>query len=144
MEGELKDVDLNIARDVLRRKFFVGLVSNIEKTMELFERYFRWTYHVNPPNQEICRAGLVSTGSNSNQTPQKDKPKEGDPVWELFVLHNKYDLELYTYIESLFLDQEKHIEMIPADFRNIDATCCKCGPPTYPPEGFNCPYAIQN
>ena len=142
MEGDLLDEDFNLAIEVLRRKFFVGLVSNIEETMERFERFFRWTYHVNPPNQEICRASLVSTGSNSNKSVRKDKPEVGDPVWELFAMQNQYDLDLYAYIETLFVDQEKYIETIPVDFRKIDATCCKCGPPTLPPEGFECPKAI--
>jgi len=142
MEGDLLDEDFNLAIEVLRRKFFVGLVSNIEETMERFERFFRWTYHVNPPNQEICRVSLVTTGSNSNKSVRKDKPEVGDPVWELFAMQNQYDLDLYAYIETLFVDQEKYIETIPVDFRNIDATCCKCGPPTLPPEGFECPKAI--
>merc|ERR1712238_81498 len=34
MEGDLLDEDFNLAIEVLRRKFFVGLVSNIEETME--------------------------------------------------------------------------------------------------------------
>eukprot|EP00957_Ditylum_brightwellii_P078675 5982086-Ditylum_brightwellii.AAC.1 len=34
------------------RLFMVGLMTQIERTMECFECCFCWTYHVNPPDQE--------------------------------------------------------------------------------------------
>ena len=33
---------------------------------------------------------------------------------------------------------------LPEEFRKVDGTCCKCGPPTYPPEGFTCPEVVKN
>jgi hypothetical protein len=57
-------------------------------------------------------------------------------------LQNNFDLQLYGYIESLFKEQAQFVADLPADFRNIDGTCCKCDPPTFPPEGFECPKAI--
>lgn len=140
-EGELTDDDLNLAMEVIRRKFMVGLMTEIEATMERFERFFRWTFHVNPPNQDTCRDTILEGGSNKS-TSNNHKPQPGSRAWELLTWQNQYDLQLYEYIESLFVEQEQFVADIPAGYRNIDATCCKCDPPTYPPEGFTCPLAI--
>jgi len=142
--GDLTDKNLLIAKNVIRRKFMVGLVSNIEATMDRLEKFFRWTYHVNPPNQEICRQALIDRGANSNAQSTKPKPEPGSDEWKMLEWQNKYDLELYAYIEVLFDEQEQFVSNLPDEFRNIDATCCKCGPATYPPEGFDCPVSILN
>ena len=143
LEGDLADEHLDLAMEVIRRKFMVGLMTQIEETMERFERFYRWTYHVNPPNQEKCRERLLKGGSNKNSS-TKDKPKPGSDEWNLLELQNKYDLQLYQYLEVLFKEQEQFVADIPVGFRLQDATCCKCGPPTFPPEGFTCPLAIMN
>lgn len=140
--GELQDEHLQIAMEVIRRKFMVGLMTEIERTMTRLEQMFRWTYHVNPPNQEACREKLLSGGSNSNSKNKKAKPEPGSKEWELLEWQNLYDMQLYNYIEELFEQQEEYVSTIPQDIRNIDATCCKCDPPTFPPEGFECPLAI--
>ena len=143
--GDLTDDNLIIAKNVIRRKFVVGLVSNIDATMDRFERFFRWTYHVNLPNQELCRRALIEKGANSNsQGSGKPKPEPGSEEWKALEWQNKYDLELYAFIEELFIEQERLVADVPVDFRNVDATCCKCGPATYPPEGFDCPVSISN
>jgi hypothetical protein len=143
LSGELTDEHVNIAMEAIRRKFVVGLMSKMEETMTRLERFFRWTYRVNPANQEICRDNLLHGGSNSNSKNKKAKPKEGDDTWELLAAQNQFDLQLYGYIESLFDEQEQFVADVPVDQRNTGATCCKCGPATYPPEGgFECPPAI--
>eukprot|EP00579_Thalassiosira_antarctica_P002726 CAMPEP_0201877936 /NCGR_PEP_ID=MMETSP0902-20130614/9222_1 /ASSEMBLY_ACC=CAM_ASM_000551 /TAXON_ID=420261 /ORGANISM="Thalassiosira antarctica, Strain CCMP982" /LENGTH=785 /DNA_ID=CAMNT_0048405479 /DNA_START=36 /DNA_END=2393 /DNA_ORIENTATION=+ len=141
--GELTDENLKKAMEVVRTKFLVGLMTQIEPSMTRFEKFFRWTYHVNPPNQEACRERLMSGGSNSNAA-NKKPVAEGDPAWDLLAQQNNFDLQLYTYIESLFVEQEAFVVGMPDEFRNVDGTCCKCGPPTFPPEGFTCPEAVKN
>jgi len=141
--GELTEEHLNLAMEAIRRKFLVGLMPKMEETMTRLERFFRWSYHVNPANQEICRTDLLSGGSNSNSKNKKgDKPKEGDEVWDLLAAQNQFDLQLYGYIEALFDQQEQFVADVPVDQRNVGATCCKCAPATFPPEGFECPPAI--
>mmetsp|Transcript_17249 Transcript_17249/g.21078 ORF Transcript_17249/g.21078 Transcript_17249/m.21078 type:complete len:599 (+) Transcript_17249:157-1953(+) len=142
LAGELTEDDLTLALEVVRRKFFVGLMGEIEATMGRCERFFRWTYHVNPTNQEKCREALLSGGSNSNSANKKAKPEPGSNEWDLLAWQNQFDLRLYEYIEQLFQEQQQFVDSIPDDFRNIDSTCCKCDPPTFPPEGFECPKAI--
>mmetsp|Transcript_31411 Transcript_31411/g.46318 ORF Transcript_31411/g.46318 Transcript_31411/m.46318 type:complete len:634 (-) Transcript_31411:315-2216(-) len=143
LSGDLDDSHLKKALEVVRSKFMVGLMKQVERSMARFERYYRWTYHVNPTNQEICRERMMSGGSNSNSKNKKEKPKPGDEVWDLFAAQNVYDLQLYEYVETLFEEQESFVEGIPDDFRKIDGTCCKCDPPTFPPEGFACPKKVD-
>lgn len=142
LSGDLADEHVQKALEVIRRKFLVGLMSKMEETMTRLERFFHWTYHVNPANQEICRTDLLSGGSNSNSKKKQYKPKEGEDAWNLLVAQNQYDMQLWGYIETLFDEQEQYVADIPEDMRNVGATCCKCGPPTFPPEGFECPAAI--
>ncbi|KAL9182595.1 hypothetical protein ACHAXT_013247 [Thalassiosira profunda] len=141
--GELTEENLQRAMEVVRTKFIVGLMSKIEPSMVRFEKFFRWTYRVNPPNQEACRERLMTGGANSNKKNKKPL-EEGDPAWDLLAQQNIFDLQLYAYIEQLFEEQEQFVEGMPDDFRNVDGTCCKCDPPTFPPEGFTCPQAVKN
>lgn len=142
--GELTEENLSKAMEVIRRKFLVGLMSQIEPTMARAEKFFRWTFHVNPPNQEACRERLMSGGANSNKANKKEGPKEGDEAWTLLAHQNNFDLRLYSYIEQLFVEQEAFVQDLPDNFRNVDATCCKCYPQTFPPEGFVCPEPVKN
>jgi hypothetical protein len=144
LSGELNDTHLKAAMEVISRKFFVGIMTKLEESMTRFEKLFHWKFRVNPPYQEECRKGLIGRGSNSNRKNKKGKPIPGDPVWDLIAAQNTYDIQLYELIESLFLEQESWVSEIPDDFRNIDATCCRCDPPTFPPEGFSCPKQVQN
>lgn len=141
--GELFDSNLKLAMEVVNTKFLVGLMSQIEPTMARFEKYFRWTYHVNPPNQEVCRERLMSGGANSNK--KNKKPVDSShSAWDLLAAQNNFDLQLYAYIEQLFVEQAAFVAGLPEEFRKVDGTCCKCDPPTFPPEGFTCPQAVKN
>ena len=142
----LTDKDLKLAMEIIMRKFLVGLTTEIEETMERFEKFYRWTYHVNPTNQEKCRENLMKSGSNTNVSKgqNREELKEGSNAWNLLVKQNEYDLQLFGYIETLFKEQEQFVKDIPDGFRNIDTTCCKCSPVTFPSEGFSCPQAIMN
>eukprot|EP01082_Thalassiosira_pseudonana_P009012 g8114.t1 g8114 contig27:222726-224465(-) len=142
--GELTEANLKKAMEVVRRKFMVGLMTEIEPTMSRFEKFFRWTFRVNPPNQDACRDRLMSGGSNSNKANKKPLPTKGEPAWDLLAHQNNFDLQLYNYIEQLFVEQEAFVAGLPDNFRMVDATCCKCDPPTFPPEGFTCPESVKN
>ena len=144
LSGDLNDDALAVAMEVIRSKFLVGLMTEMDRTMERFEKFFRWKYRVNPENQEACRERLMSGGSNSNSANKKEQPKEGDIAWEKLMWQNQYDMQLYDFIVELFEEQEAFVSGIPDGYRLIDATCCKCDPPTFPPQGYECPKSIPN
>jgi len=130
-EGDLTDEHFNLAMEVVRRKVMVGLMSEIEATMERYERLFRWKFHLNPKAQENCRERQLSDKEPSLAlTP-------GSKAFKSLSLQNNYDLLVYEYAESVFVEQEQFVADIEVDYRNVDGTCCRCDQPTYPPDGFN-------
>lgn len=132
-EGDLTQQHLDVAMDIIRRKFLVGLLKEKRRTMDRVEKFFRFKFRVKPDNQEKCREKLLTEGANSNAANKKEKPKPGDPGYDLLAAQNQLDIQLYEYIVSLFEEQEQFVEGISDDYRNIDATCAKCVPPTFPP-----------
>lgn len=143
LEGELTDAHLQMAIEVLRRKFLVGVMSRMEETMTRFERYFRWKYIVSPATQETCRQDLLKGKVNSNTKNKHDKPKEGSEEWNLLSEQNSFDLQLYAYVESLFDEQEAFVADIPVNIRLDQSTCCMCEPATLSPDGRECPVTVQ-
>ena len=145
LKGSLAEKNLEKAMEVVRTKFLVGLASELEKSMTRVEKYFGMTYRVNPANQEACRRDLMS-GGEANPGGQQEEPllAEDDPAYELLARKNHFDLRLYSYIERLFEEQEEFVSGVPDDVRLVEATCCKCDPPTFPQEGFVCPVAVKN
>lgn len=142
MVDELDESDLAIATETLRKKFFVGLTTKMEESMDRFERFFRWTYHIAPINQEKCRNKffLEEGGANRNEKKAVDRPREGSKAWDLLAEKNKFDLVLHDVVKELWDEQEQLLgPSYPQGYRQIKQTCCKCNPPTYPPGGFECP-----
>ena len=135
---ELSTQDLETAKEVLERKVIIGLMEEMPKSMERFEKFFQWKYRVQPSSQERCRQNYVTKGANVNRR-KKQKFLPGDKEWELLAKHNEYDIDLYNYAVQLFEEQERLFVDIPDGARHVNATCCKCDPPTFPPEGYECP-----
>lgn len=125
LTGELTSAHLQVALDVLRRKFLVGLVNRMDESMERFEAYFGWRYIMNPTAQETCRESLFTIGTNANRNKIK-VPSESDIVYDLIARQNVFDIELYKYIEMLFEEQEEFVKDIPKDYRFVNAECNKC------------------
>lgn len=131
---KLTDDHLQIAMDLVRRKFLVGLLSEKEKSLDRFEKFFGWKFKVKPDNQELCRSVLIDQGANSNV--HIDLPDEGTDAHNALLFHNRWDILLYEFIEDLFKTQEAFVKNIPDGFdgfRLQEATCAKCVPPTFPP-----------
>merc|ERR1712224_318493 len=130
--GEIGEEHLNLAKEIIGRKFLAGLLSEKMETMERAEKFFRWKFRVNPANQDKCRDKLLTGGSNSNAKNKQEKPKPGDQSYELIAAQNVYDIQLYEFIEELFKEQASIFASIPDGYRNVDASCAKCVPPTFP------------
>mmetsp|Transcript_8496 Transcript_8496/g.12362 ORF Transcript_8496/g.12362 Transcript_8496/m.12362 type:complete len:395 (+) Transcript_8496:114-1298(+) len=118
--------DLEIAKEFLRKKVLVGLLSEIEESVERFDKFFRWTYSVNPKNQETCRSQEINEGANVNKEKKIEVPQPGSVAYELLVKQNYLDIELYEFAEALFKEQKAWFEDIPDGFRFVDSSCCKC------------------
>lgn len=97
LEGPLSTEDIILSREILRRKFLIGLLSFMEESVARFERYFNW--NVQSPDMQEC-VGKVWT--NKQQHP---KLEIGSPAWNALITINNYDMELYMYAEELFQQQ---------------------------------------
>ncbi len=127
LEGDLTSAHLQVALDVLRRKFIVGLMHRMDESMQRFEAYFGWRYTINPTAQETCRESLFTVGTNTNR---KKIETPTDDIYTLIAQQNIFDIELYKYIEQLFQEQEEFVKDIPKDFRLVNAECSKCADET--------------
>ena len=128
-KADMTDQDLDIAKNIIRNNMLVGLINRLEESMDRFEAYFGLRYTINPTEQEVCREGLFFGGTNINQNTNKkiEKPKPGDTAYELIVSQNKYDIELYNYVVTLFDEQSDLTKDAPKNFRLAGAFCQKCG-----------------
>ena len=100
--------DLAVAKEVLRRKVIVGLVSDVRSATERYMRYFGWNYHSFTPEQQKCMKKRFSAGSNKNNHEQVE---EGSDAWEILRSNNLLDLELYDYVLQLYYEQGKMLEI---------------------------------
>jgi len=123
--ADLSDGDVQVAMDVIRRKILVGLLNKKEESMERFEKYFGWKYSIHPKNQEKCRTRLLATMPGDLKEPLKP----GMPAYDMLASVNHYDMQLYEYVETLFVEQAAFVDGIPDGFRMNDAACCKCQTP---------------
>jgi len=99
----LTDDDLNVAKEVLRRKCLVGLLSEKGESMSRFFRYFGWDNNVHGEEEQDCIDKKVDYA-----WPQKHRHEdveEGTEVYDLIVNMNTFDLQLFEYAKVLFREQ---------------------------------------
>jgi len=132
LEGPLEESHYRKAVEIVRDKFLVGLTTKMDESLGRFEKYFRWTYRIHPESQESCRSRILSEDLAAEEKLKQRMPKEDDPNWAWLLHHNAFDLRLYAYIEKLFEEQAVFVKGAAENFRNIDTTCCRCEPATFP------------
>merc|ERR1719491_1105099 len=96
--------DLLLAKDILERKFVVGLYERMEESLHRFARIFGWDALATNETDGCMRYGIhmrsppgSSAGFSSTDLSRED-PRE-------FIERNVFDLELYHFAEDLFARQ---------------------------------------
>mmetsp|Transcript_29325 Transcript_29325/g.56105 ORF Transcript_29325/g.56105 Transcript_29325/m.56105 type:complete len:309 (-) Transcript_29325:374-1300(-) len=109
MEGELTKADLEQAKDILKQKFMVGFIDDIEESIYRFMKYNRWKY-AEDENQKMkeedCVRDLAMVGSNINPN-EYELPKRGTQAYALITWQTQFDTKLYEYGKELFDLQTK-------------------------------------
>jgi hypothetical protein len=101
-KAELTIEDLNLAKEILRRKCLVGLLSEKGESFARFERYFG--FQVKNSVQKECHEKKLQWAWS--QKHRHDVVEENTPLWDLIMTHNLYDMQLYRYAsEVLFVEQ---------------------------------------
>lgn len=96
---ELNDSDLELAKSILKNNFLIGLVHNMEESVERFGAFFGWN---EDERWASCIAPYVSGGSNVHKHQGLDTNSE---EWAMLAADNKYDIELYDYAVTLYMQQ---------------------------------------
>ncbi len=104
----LTEQDLNVAKEILRRKCVVGLLEDKVESMRRFDTIFGWkiSSSTTSPEKNIdCREQLLQWGWSMHH--EHDLVEEGSDVWNLILKLNEFDLQLYGYAKVLFQDQRR-------------------------------------
>lgn len=111
-DGVLGYEQVAVAKELLRRKFLIGLYDNLEESIARIEAFFAWTV-VSPPGRaegaKLCHDEMIN---NARQRDKDDfeymntKLQYGDSNYNKLKELNRYDLEVYWYAVQLFKEQE--------------------------------------
>ncbi|KAL9183639.1 hypothetical protein ACHAXT_004495 [Thalassiosira profunda] len=101
---------LDIAREILRRKFVVGLASDLPASMNMFSHVFNWNVTAASQglqNVDACFSNIYSALSDKSPP----SVEEGSEGWKMLVAQNWFDLKLYEYAEHLFQVQVDQLKL---------------------------------
>ena len=82
----LSEDHLEFAKNLIQRKFVVGLTTEMKLSWKRFRYYFGWT-NSTYKHSETCLARLVKSGANSNR---HSKVEKGSKEWEALAVINKW------------------------------------------------------
>jgi len=99
----LNQQDLNLAKEILRRKCLVGLMSKFIESLTRFQRYF---HLIMSPKKQSCL--MLEIKHFKNVTDKFVKFDHGSKVYQMFVVHSFYDMQLYEFALDLFETQSKY------------------------------------
>ena len=101
--GKLTIEDLNVAKEIIKRKCVVGLFEKMEESLIRFEIYFGWRAEMSS-KQKKCEKKLLENGDERHDHPIVEKGTKG---WKALMQQNRFDMELYQYAVKLFDEQGK-------------------------------------
>mmetsp|Transcript_8235 Transcript_8235/g.12657 ORF Transcript_8235/g.12657 Transcript_8235/m.12657 type:complete len:394 (+) Transcript_8235:208-1389(+) len=102
-QGEILQADLEEAKQLLREKVLIGLLSNMEESIYRFDRYFG--FHNIERNKECFDNIIHDKGSKTNRH-EHPKLEPGSSEWKLLAKVNTFDVQLYEYAVELFEEQK--------------------------------------
>ncbi|KAL3811832.1 hypothetical protein ACHAXA_004259 [Cyclostephanos tholiformis] len=100
MTGPIDMDNLAIAKEVLRRKFIVGLLDNKRGSFARFDHYFKWKDSPNYEKEFGCRKQLMDEKYLTKHPVRKDSD-----TWKLLLEQNRFDVHLYDFAKELFSQQ---------------------------------------
>jgi len=98
-EKKLTEKDVQVAKEVLRRKVLIGMYDDILESMQLFQSHFHWTEDEDDLVTQ-CTERAAEEGMSKEES--VDPPlEEGSEAWNLLMEQNQYDMDLYMYARAL-------------------------------------------
>lgn len=111
LTGPLSEQHLNLAKEILRTKFVIGLYNRMQKSMEHFEKYFGWRV-LNNDHREQCVGQHLANMVNKNDV-SMEIPAENSKAYKALLAINYFDVELYRYGKVLFQRQVDYFNTKP-------------------------------
>jgi len=113
MSGPLDRSHLETAKLILRTKCLVGVQSQMNESLDRFQKFFGWELkdtmrngHLIPG--EVCRERFFfpeKLGGMKMNTNKHPKILPGSPEYEAMLRRSPLDVELYEYVVELFKEQ---------------------------------------
>jgi hypothetical protein len=102
VSGPLTDEHLNIAKEILRTKFLIGLLDEKTESLRRIESYFGWKL----PSRvsQTCKNNMFYFEPQSKNLHEQLDPSSKE--YETLVQHNQHDVDLYEYAVVLFEEQQ--------------------------------------
>jgi len=109
MSGPIDETHLNAAKEVLRRKFLIGLMDAKTESFRRFEEFFGW--NLPSPHSETCKNEIFYFNWHvKNPHPM---PNENDSILVKIQRVNSWDIALYEYAQQLFREQGVLFSSLP-------------------------------
>lgn len=124
--GKLSEKDLELAKEILRRKCLIGLFTDMHSSLMRFEQYFhlweqsllsttkssagtkkedsRFNKKVILQNVKKCTDQVMRKGDKRHDHPLVTEESDSK-AWNAMVRHNRYDMELYKYAQEIYKEQ---------------------------------------
>lgn len=108
--GALELKHLDYAREFIRRKVVVGLARDLPTSAAVFHQVFNW----NDADEAMAsHEGCYSDIFHALSDKAPPSIEEGSEGWKLLVAQNWFDLKVYEYVEFLFDEQLKQLDVKP-------------------------------
>lgn len=104
--------DLAIAKEILKRKFLVGLFDRMDASIERLQIFLHWNNIGD--NARVCQHGKVTQMMAQNHNHNVELPPESSPAWISLMEKNGLDMALYDYAKFLYDYQGHALFGIPA------------------------------
>jgi len=111
MTGELTKDDLEQAKAILKDKFLIGFLDDLEESVYRIMKFNGWTFsedETQKMREEDCIKDLSVEEGGSNVNPHEyEIPKRGSQAHALISWQTQFDTKLYGYARELFESQTK-------------------------------------
>jgi hypothetical protein len=103
----ITDAHVAMAKEILRRKFVVGIFEWFDVGMVRFEKYFGWWKQFKVLNNltiNNCHYSIIESGDAQIAQPKVENVQQ---IYAGIMSRSWADVELYHYARTLFADQAK-------------------------------------
>lgn len=110
MTGELTKDDLEQAKEILKDKFLVGFLDDLEETVYRIMKFNGWKFSTDGTEemkQQDCIKDSVDGGGSNVAEYEYEIPKRGSQAHALISWQTQFDSKLFAYAQELFEHQTK-------------------------------------